>query len=162
MHSMTDRDLRKLRRSDLLELLIQQDEEMEILKEKLTEAENRLSSRKIAIDNAGSIAAASISISGVLEAAQDAASRYLENIEEMSLRQEKICAEMEEKSRREAEALLAETKERCKKMEAETQRYCEQMRWEAGNNKTKSVSAEDYWAKGIGQRTGFSNLAYSS
>ena len=39
---MTDRELRKLRRSDLLELLIQQDEEMEALKDKLADAERRL------------------------------------------------------------------------------------------------------------------------
>ena len=108
---MTDRELRKLRRSDLLELLIQQDEEMEALKDKLADAERRLKLRKIAIDTAGSIAAASVSISGVFEAAQDAAARYLENVEEMSVRQEEECARMAEQSRREAEALLKETKE---------------------------------------------------
>lgn len=159
---MTDRELRKLRRSDLLELLIQQDEEMEALKEKLKEAEDKLQSRKIAIDTAGSIAAASVSISGVLEAAQDAASRYLENVEEMKFRQEKICAEMEEKSRMEAGALLAETKERCRKMEEETRRRCEQMRREARNDGVEKITAEDYWSKNAGQRTAFTNLAYSS
>ena len=39
---MTDRELRKLSRRDLLELLIQQDEEMEALKERLKEAEYKL------------------------------------------------------------------------------------------------------------------------
>ena len=51
---MTDRELRKLSRRDLLELLIQQDEEMEALKERLKEAEYKLESRTIAIDTAGS------------------------------------------------------------------------------------------------------------
>ena len=159
---MTDRELRKLRRSDLLELLIQQDEEMEVLKKKLSEAENKLNSRKIAIDTAGSIAAASISIIGVLEAAQDAAARYLENVEDMSLRQEQICAEMEEKSRRAADALLAETKEQCQRMKEETQRYCEQMRRKAEKEKIREISAEEYWKKSAGQRTALASLAYSS
>ena len=92
---MTDRELRKLSRRDLLELLIQQDEEMEALKERLKEAEYKLESRTIAIDTAGSIAEASVSISGVFEAAQDAAARYLENVEAMRMRQEKICIEQQ-------------------------------------------------------------------
>ncbi len=144
---MTDRELRKLRRSDLLELLIQQDEEMEALKDKLADAERRLKLRKIAIDTAGSIAAASVSISGVFEAAQDAAARYLENVEEMSVRQEEECARMAEQSRREAEALLKETKERCRKMEEEARRHCEEMKGRGKTERETKAQTENYWAK---------------
>lgn len=159
---MTDRELRKLSRRDLLELLIQQDEEMEALKKRLKEAEYKLESRTIAIDTAGSIAEASVSISGVLEAAQDAAARYLENVEAMRMRQEKICIELEANSRREAEDLLAKTKEDCRRMEEDTLRYCEQMRRETEKDLLSGMSAEDYWVKRSGQRTALSKLAYSS
>ena len=155
---MTDRELRKLSRRDLLELLIQQDEEMEALKERLKEAEYKLESRTIAIDTAE----ASVSISGVFEAAQDAAARYLENVEAMRMRQEKICIELESNSRREAEDLLAKTKEDCRRMEEDTLRYCEQMRRETEKDLLSGMPAEDYWVKRSGQRTALSKLAYSS
>lgn len=154
---MTDRELRKLRRSDLLELLIQQDEEMDALKKRLEKAEEELRSRKITINTAGSIAAASVSISGVFEAAQDAAARYLENIEELSAKQEEICAQMEEKSRKEAEKLLRVTEEKCRRMEEETYQYCERM-WSQTARETKG-SLEKPLAR---NRQTVSSYAYSS
>ena len=155
---MTDRELRKLSRRDLLELLIQQDEEMEALKKRLKEAEYKLESRTIAIDTAGSIAEASVSISGVFEAAQ----RHPAFSGRPKMRQEKICIELEANSRREAEDLLAKTKEDCRRMEEDTLRYCEQMRRETEKDLLSGMSAEDYWVKRSGQRTALGKLAYSS
>ena len=70
---MTDQELKKLRRSDLLELLIAQGKENEQLRARLAQAEAQLAERKVLLTKAGSIAEASLQLNGVLEAAQAAA-----------------------------------------------------------------------------------------
>lgn len=77
---MTDRELRRLSRAELLEMLIAQIEENERLNQKLQEAQAALADRKIAIDQAGTLAEAALQLNGVFEAADQAARQYLENI----------------------------------------------------------------------------------
>ncbi len=77
---MTDKELRKMTRSELLELLIVQMEENEILQKKLDEAVAELDSRHLAMVNAGSLAEAALQINGVFEAAEAAAQQYLYNV----------------------------------------------------------------------------------
>lgn len=81
---MTERELRKLSRLDLLELLVRQVEENERLRAELEQAHKQLESRELIIENAGSIAQASLQISRVFEAAQMAADVYLENVRRMT------------------------------------------------------------------------------
>jgi hypothetical protein len=77
---MTDKELHRLSRKELLDLLIQQSREIKILQEKLDAAEEQLASRRIAVENAGSIAEASLRLNGIFQAAQEAADQYLENV----------------------------------------------------------------------------------
>ena len=67
---MTEKELRRLSRADLLEMLIAQSEELRDVKERLKSAEAILASRVIEINTAGSIAEASLRLNGVFEAAQ--------------------------------------------------------------------------------------------
>ncbi len=136
---MTDQDLKKLKRADLLELLIAEATENEALRARLAEAEEKLRSREIAIDEAGSLAEASLKLSGVIQAAQEAAGLYLENIEKLSRRQEAVCSRLEEESLRRAEAMIADAKARCQAMEAETNAKCEALLSSARR------SSEAYW-----------------
>ena len=55
---MTDKELKRLSRGELLEMLIAQASENEKLKQELEDAQAALQDRSIAIDNAGSIAEA--------------------------------------------------------------------------------------------------------
>lgn len=103
---MTDNDLSKLSRKELLEMLLQLSVENQELREKLRQAEADLRDRQIRIDAAGSIAEASLQLNGVFEAAQAACQQYMENIENLSHRQEEICRRMEEDSRAKANAIL--------------------------------------------------------
>lgn len=121
---MTDQELKKLKRTDLLELLISESKENERLRAQLAQAEQQLQSRSITVEKAGSLAEASLQLSGVFQSAQDAAAMYLENIQTLSARQEEICARLEGESRREAERRLAEAEQRCRTMEADTQAKC--------------------------------------
>lgn len=77
---MTDRELKKLSRAELLELLLEANLENERLREQLDKTKELLDSKDIKIKNAGSIAEAALELNGVFEAAQRAAEQYLENI----------------------------------------------------------------------------------
>ena len=77
---MTKRELQRLSRADLLELLVAQVKENEELRERLAEAQEQLADKQIKIQQAGSIAEAAIQINRVFEAAQLAADQYLENV----------------------------------------------------------------------------------
>ena len=75
---MTDKQLHKLNRYQLLELLIMQTQEVETLREQLAELASRYERQGEHIANLGSLAEASLELSGVFESAQQAADRYLE------------------------------------------------------------------------------------
>lgn len=81
---MTDKELRRMSRSELLEMLIAQVEENEKLKYRLEKAQTELKNKQIAIEKAGSIAEAALQLNGVFEAADRAAQQYLENIRRMT------------------------------------------------------------------------------
>ena len=80
---MDANELKKLNRTELLELLLEVTKENERLKKRLKIYEEAVQDREIAIAESGSLAEAAMKISGVLEAAQEAADLYLENIMRM-------------------------------------------------------------------------------
>ena len=74
---MKDRELRRLSRKELIEIIYELKKSELALKERNTALEKQLSDRSIQMQNAGSIAEAALALSGIFEAAQDAADRYL-------------------------------------------------------------------------------------
>lgn len=81
---MTDKELKKLSRAELLELLLESNRENERLRKQLEKAKGLLANRAIEIENAGSIAEAALALNGVFEAAQKAADQYLENVRRLA------------------------------------------------------------------------------
>lgn len=81
---MKDRQLRRLTKIELLELLKAQKEENEDLREENEELKAKLAEREILKEKAGSIAEAALQINEVFEAAQRAADQYLENVKRMT------------------------------------------------------------------------------
>jgi hypothetical protein len=96
---MTDKDLRKLSRLELLEILVAQSKQMEELQTELEIANERLHTRELKINKAGSIAEAVISLSDVLESAEAAGRMYVDELEKLYQREKVICANMENKAR---------------------------------------------------------------
>ena len=92
---MTEKELRKLNRYQLLELLMIQTERVKELETQLAQME----SRQVQLENLGSMAEASLQLSGVLEAAQKAADLYLEAAKNQA-------AKMEEEAKQQAQAIL--------------------------------------------------------
>ena len=117
---MTQKDLKHLRRADLLELLLEQSRENEALRSEIQQLREQQSQQDIMLDNAGSIAEASLRLNGVFEAAQRACDQYTANIEKLNARQHRICSRMEK-----------ETRENCRKMVEETRKECDRMLEEA-------------------------------
>lgn len=77
---MTDKELRKLNRRELLELLLEESRENERLRSELEKTKEQLASRKIDLEESGSIAEAALKLNGIFEAAEQAAQQYLENV----------------------------------------------------------------------------------
>ena len=77
---MTDKELRKLSRADLLSLMLAQSKEIDRLKAELADARKQLEDRHLLLEKSGSLADASLAIFHVLEDAQKAADLYLENV----------------------------------------------------------------------------------
>ena len=77
---MTEKELRRLSRTDLLEMLLEQSKEVQRLQQEREETKQKLEDRRLMEQEAGSIAEAALRINKVFEAAQQAADQYLENI----------------------------------------------------------------------------------
>ena len=81
---MTDKELRKLKKTDLLRIMVAQSKEIDRLQKELEKTKAALESREVAIENAGSIAEASLALYEVIERTQKAADLYLENVRRLS------------------------------------------------------------------------------
>ena len=102
---MTEKELKKLNRYQLLELLIIQTERADELQKKLDDAQALLDSRDVKLTVMGSIAEASLQLGGVFEAAQNAADTYLNAAKERA-------AAIEKEARKDAERILNEAKQK--------------------------------------------------
>ena len=78
---MTAKELKRLRRSDLLEMLLSVSKENDRLRMELAAATRELADKRICIENSGSIAEAALKLNGVFEAAQAACEQYLHSIQ---------------------------------------------------------------------------------
>jgi cell division septum initiation protein DivIVA len=78
---MENKKIKKLKRTELLTLLLEVTQENEELKRQIAELTQQLNSREVAIEKSGSIAEAALQLSGVFEAAQKAADIYLYNLQ---------------------------------------------------------------------------------
>ena len=136
---MTDKELKRLSRGELLEMLIQQSKELELLRKQLDAAESALQNREIAITNAGSIAEAALQLNGVFTAAQDACQQYMENICHLSQNQERICAQRDAESQAEAKRIVEEARKESEALEHETRMMCAEMVTKA------KAESQAYW-----------------
>ena len=73
-------DLRKLKKKDLLEIMLKQGEEIDRLRAQIADLEAKLEDRNFTFDKIGSIAEASLAVTDIFKEAEKAAVIYLENI----------------------------------------------------------------------------------
>ena len=101
---MTDKELRKLNRYQLLELLVVQKERADKLQLRLEAVESQISLQYLQAFSLGSIAEASLQLNGVFEAAQKAADAYIDAAK-------KKAAEIEADAKEKADAMIAQAYE---------------------------------------------------
>ncbi len=110
---MKEKELRKLNRKQLLELLLVQTERTDELEKKLKATEDMLRDRQMTELQAGNIAEAALKLNNVFKSAQSAADQYLENIiSQSSAIDEKVSA-MESEAKKKAEDMIADAEIKC-------------------------------------------------
>lgn len=109
---MTEKDLKKMNRYQLLELLILQTERAGKLQVRLEEAEKQLKDFELQIDSLGSIAEASLQLQGVFQAAQAAADMYIDAAK-------KRAEEIEEEAYKKSAAIITQALEEVSRIKGE-------------------------------------------
>ena len=89
---MTEKELKRLNRQELLEVLLAQSKKIDRLQKQLNEAKEKVTEREVKISEAGSIAEASLVLNHIFTDAQNAADQYLDNIRLMHKQAEKELA----------------------------------------------------------------------
>lgn len=91
-----NKELKRLSRKDLLEILVNQSKKIDSLTSELEEANKKLENRSINISESGSIAEASLRLNDVFKNADEAAKQYIDNIVELKEKLEKELVEVSE------------------------------------------------------------------
>lgn len=114
---MTEVELKKLNRAELLAMLISMTRRCDELEAELQEAKKSLQDRAIAIEESGSMAEAVLKINKVFEAVDNASLQYLENIQ-------LAHGNGENPEGVEGTGLVKAAKARCEAMERRTEEKC--------------------------------------
>lgn len=120
---MTDKELKKLHRRDLLELLIQQTEDNEKMQSRVDLMNAQLQSRNINLSKAGSIAEAVVQVNEVYQRADKIAEEYLQNVRLLSERQEEACARMERECQEKCDVMVEDAEKQCAAKRKEAEEY---------------------------------------
>jgi cell division septum initiation protein DivIVA len=107
---MTDKEFKRLNRSELIDIIYQFQLKVDELTEQNEELEQKLADKRIRLSNAGNIADAALEINDCFRSAQNAAEQYLNEIkairEEAEAERQRIIAD----AQAEAAAILADAK----------------------------------------------------
>lgn len=138
---MTDKELSKLRRAELLEMLIAQGKDYNALQARLAQAEEQLQSRELAVQQAGTMADAAFQLNDVIGAAQKAIDLYTENVNRLCKEQEEQSNQALSEAKAHAEQTRADAEARAQELLANARAQAEQIVQEA-NAQAKQTIAE--------------------
>ncbi len=79
---MNEKQLRKLKKVELLEIMLAQGRRIDELEKQLALANQQLEEKRLKIERAGSLAEASLQLTAIFEEAQRACDIYLTNLKE--------------------------------------------------------------------------------
>ena len=107
---MISKELKKLNRRELVDIIYQLKKNEEQLKEKIASLEADLQDKRIHLSVAGSIAEAATDITGIFSVAQSTADLYLNEIVSMKEDTGRECAKMIEEAEKKVESTMAKGK----------------------------------------------------
>ena len=116
---MTEKELQKLTRQDLLQLLLEAERENESLRRELATLRSEAEDKRLLLDKVGSIAEASLLLNGVFSAAQDAADQYILNVK-------RVCEERTERIRQ-ADDIIQKAQNEAKQLREAAELLCRKM-----------------------------------
>ena len=120
---MNSKELRKLSRKEILEILLEQTKRIEILEYELEQTKKELNEKKSSLKNVGSLAEASLVLSNIFKTADEAANIYIENIKELAIKEEKNTKkELRELKKKKIEEIEKECEKRILNAEKEVQK----------------------------------------
>ena len=125
---MTQKELKKLTRTELLEMLLHQVEENEVLRRQIAELQSELDSRKLVMQQSGSMAEAALKLSGIFDQAQQAADDYVSNIRLANAEPEAYFQKIQQEAQAEANAIIAEAQRCSDRILADAEEYWLHMR----------------------------------
>lgn len=130
---MADRELRHMRRTELVEIIFALKQSEDQLKAENADLTAKLEQRQIHLDSAGSIAQAALELNHVFEAAQAAADDYLASVR--SVDRDALQAKAE------ADQILAQARAEAEQLKAQTKRECDALT-EAAEHKRAQTEAD--------------------
>ena len=115
---MTDKEFKRLSRSELIEIIYQLQLKQEELAADNEKLEKALADRRIRVNKAGNIAEAALELHNVMQSAQDAADHYVEETKtRVDIERRRIVKDAREKAevivakaRQEADRIIAQAK----------------------------------------------------
>lgn len=124
---MNEKNLKRLSKLELLEMLRSQELEIVSLREEISGLEEKLKSRKLEIQKAGSIAEASLAVNNVFEAAQQAAEQYLMNVKDRIDSEAKTYIKIKSTAEQQAAILMTTTEKKCIDREKREKAYVDSL-----------------------------------
>ncbi|MBQ8400207.1 MAG: DNA repair protein [Clostridia bacterium] len=95
---MADKELRRFRRSELIEIIYELKKNEQKLQEENAELKRRLEEREVKIENVGSLAEAALALSDIFAAAEESVAIY---VNEIKRRHDTLAAQADEPKKQE-------------------------------------------------------------
>lgn len=105
---MTEKEIKKLNRRDLLVLLAEQTARADRLEASIKKAEEKLMERQLVQEECGTMAEAAMRLSAVFQTADEAAAMYLESVRQMKERQENLLQDVESAGQKKKDEIIAQ------------------------------------------------------
>ena len=117
---MNNKELKKLSRKDLLEIILAQTNRIEDLETENKKLTTELNSKKIDIESSGSLAEAVVKLSGIFDLAQKTADEYVSLVKVNTKKQE---TKMKKELEKEKNKIIKRTMKECDKKKQEADNY---------------------------------------
>lgn len=136
---MPDRELRRMRRAELVEIILALKQTEDRLRAENAALSAQLQERQIHIENAGSIAQAALELNKVFEAAQAAADEYVASVRAANKNTDAAAANaLRAQAEAEAEQILAQAQTEAANLKARTQKECDEQAEAAARSRAQT------------------------
>lgn len=126
---MTEKEMKKLSRVDLLEMLVDQSTELQSLRQKLKETEEALEKKETSAPPSVilNVTEPAPELNGFIDLAKAAYDQYINQLNSIFEKQVELCAQMEDESIERIEERWRKTVNSCNDLENETKIKCAEM-----------------------------------